>query len=190
MIGLLYEFISNNISSRELIRKANWKKTDQYNKSEIPHRQPTMWNHRLIHTSLNMWHYQTLKQKNLYLETSDIYSFIFDDKEFEIEAFLYSLSFGKESNKYFVDNITLEYFGYSTNKKNYEIDFYECSLGSFKPKNNKHLMIVAKLMILIINDASPENINFKNYDNLIEFYLNQLIQLDESQYNSFGPINF
>lgn len=144
--------------------------------SKMPLDQPTMWNHRMfnVNSSWELWKYQVPKNKWNFLGKSDMYLFIFgDDKENSIDYFLTTTVFGKILDgfeHYFVDNIGLNYHGYSNQVKNYTITFYSEVLGDRHPVTLYEKVIVAKLIILIMNECDPEDLNYTNYGNLVHWF--------------------
>lgn len=161
---------------------------------------PVMWNHREFNMDFygKMWKYQTPKAPNFFMNDSQLYNFIFGNGiETDIGSFIESIIFGKFTDDkgvkiYFIDNITLEYHGYSTQNKNYTLTFYNGrpkDMG-IKPSNVVQKLIVAKLVILIMNESDPEDLNYTNYGNLIHWMLVNSKKVTEIDINGFGPIDF
>lgn len=166
--------------------------------SKMPFDQPTMWNHRLINnsTSWELWRHQTPKRKEYYLYDSPMYIFMFGTgRELSIDFFLQRLTFGKVLNSdgkivYFLDNITLDYHGYSNMTKNYKLDFFDSRFGLDSPKTLFDKVVVAKLVILIMNECDPEEINYTNYGDLVFWYTKNAPKVIGDKIGDFGPVEF
>lgn len=159
--------------------------------------EPTMWNHRYFNNNFysDMWNHQTQRDFNYFVNDSQLYNFIFGEgMETNINFFLNNIVFGKFIAKdgrtlYYVDNIAIDYHGYSTVKKNYTLTFYRGGkLGTQHPSNIVEKLSIAKLIILIMNECDPEEINYTNYGNLIHWILENGKNIEGINVNVFGPI--
>ena len=146
---------------------------------------PSLWNHRMLCTSLIDWSYQMKEFNN---SSSEILKKFFtkgyENEIFHIENFLSLLSINTSDESYNpniiqIEDFQLHYHGYSTKVKNYSI-YIKNDVNNFKFNNNlklnnnlKSKLICAKYLILLMNEIPFGYGNMINYSKLVKWLIDK-----------------
>lgn len=175
LINMFFSIGTPNNSENKPLQLVNIRRLHAKQFSKIYFENPSMWNHRLNNNTMEIWPYQINYQS--FIQPSYLSDFIFRDSIVtDFDTFLKILPMSKncntECNEHVsVENIAILYHGYSTKDKNYTINCYDGNIGTYYPILLEDKLLMAKSIILIMNETDPEKINYTNYGNLVHWYI-------------------
>jgi hypothetical protein len=160
--------------------------------SKIFFSQPVMWNHRLINVGMDLWKYQV--NKKLLSISTPLYNFIYGQGIIsDINNLIEKIKFSEviNSNKeiiQYIEHVAIKYIGYSTINKNYIITYSNIHYFGKNPKYIEDKLKIAKMILFIMNEVHPEEINYTNYGNLVHWLISNLKPTLNIENIFFGPI--
>ena len=158
------------------------------NSSYLDYPLPSMYNHRMLCVSLDIWPYQMdilLKFKD-----SKLYRFIYDINFecIDVESFIRSLLITNfddfNPNIFQIEEFKCIYHGYSSTLKNYSIMYNNETKSLINPSNNFSVGLCCKFLILILNEVNVRFLNKTNYSKLVLLHL-RMIKMTEVSLKGF-----
>lgn len=136
---------------------------------------PSLWNHRMICLSLDDWSYQMInfhvisneRLKNFFMIGS--HNICVDIEEFLSSLSIYTSDESYNPDVVQIEELRLDYHGYSTRKKNYSIRLERKTHNLKQNRDIKSKLVCAKYLILLINEIPFGEANMANYSRLVKW---------------------
>lgn len=153
----------------------------------------TYFSHRYNNTSLNNWPFQVKKDKNKISGILEFFMFNTCFIKYNIDDFLSRLRISNYDNhnpKFFtIEDYTIEYYGYSTNHKNYSIKIGNIP-NLIDVSTDEDKLMCAKFLIFIMNEINEDDVNMYNYNKLIQWFFKNAIEYNEYTGISLYPLGW